>query len=81
MEITKSYQNEISNKLLEIQNFLADKYNGLVINDTLLDMVKFEIQEMLKTYVLRVLHKDETCYSLYVTIENGSIIAKVKFLE
>ena len=79
MSISKMYQEDIIRKLKEIEEFLGKKYNGLDIDDKLLDMIKFEIDEMLKTYVVGVLHKDNLNYELDITNVSGYIQASIRF--
>lgn len=79
MEANSIQKNYISKKLIEIQDFLSEKYNGLFLNDDMLKDVEDEIREMLNQYITNTLKIEELKYDILISNNNGSLNFSIKF--
>lgn len=73
MKINNDQKQYIINKLSSIEDILAEKYNGLFLNDELIDMIKCEVKEMLNRYIRNMFEIEDPEYDIRINNKNGLV--------
>lgn len=79
MKLDNMQKHYITKKLKSIEEILTEKYNGLFLDDELIDMVKCEVKEMLNRYIRNMFEIEDPEYEINIDNTKGRLIFAIKF--
>lgn len=79
MKLNDMQKHYITKKLKSIEEILTEKYNGLFLDDELIDMVKCEVKEMLNRYIRNMFEIEDPEYEINIDNTKGRLIFAIKF--